>query len=238
MSTIELPLQTNGHVISRETTAVVDLDDRDTPGWVPMPRVLAPHLFDCAMCGALPEVEVTDAAVLIKGPCPYPDGIQTTEITIDVPSGKLAVADSLRPVYDWDHGKFVSYNSALGQAQAVQAMAEIGCAFGWVGNSDPGLYRTGPDRYVIASPELDDNDEPSLPGATCLAEICTDLWAFSIADFEDWKTRGGDLSLLGWKVNVVDVAPGTYRFTLHTGRRGFDPNAAETVIFADIERIA
>ncbi|ATM24778.1 hypothetical protein SMD44_p10279 (plasmid) [Streptomyces alboflavus] len=119
----------------------------------------------------------------------------------------------------------------------MKAMAAIGCAFGPVLHG-VNLYRTGPDSYVVANPTLDEYGDPVVPGATHVASICTDLWAYSIADFEHWKSRGGDPSKLGWSDTVVDVTSGVYQFTNHQGERGFEADSAETVIFAHVERIA
>ncbi|MGW6600493.1 hypothetical protein [Streptomyces sp. NPDC055036] len=229
MSIQTLPLKANGHVLSHENEAtVLQFDGRASFSGI---------AHRCAVCDAKPTLQVTEDSVEVQDPCPYPNGI-TTEITLSIPSGRIVVTDDLRPVYRWERDAFADYNTVLGQAQVVEAMASIGCAYGPVGNSCPGLYRTGPDSYIIASPRCDEDDNPSLPEDTCLASICTDLWAYSIADFEHWRTRGGDPGEIGWSDSVVDVAPGTYRFTHHSGERGFDPYADETVIFAHIERIA
>lgn len=224
-----LPLNANGHVIARESQVEVLLVD----GW-PMTSDLA---YSCAICDTRPELQVTADAVHVQDPCPYPNGI-TTEITLSVPSGRIIVTDDLRSVYDCDSNGFASYNTVLGQAQVVEAMAAIGCAYGPVGNSCPGLYRTDPDSYIIASPHYDEDDNSSLPEETRLASICTNLWAYSVADFNHWKAQGGDPDKLGWSDNVVDVPAGTYRFIHHTGKLDFDHDSAETVIFAHVERIA
>ncbi|MFB6881428.1 hypothetical protein ACFCY8_11385 [Streptomyces noursei] len=231
MSIERLPLRGNGYVISRENEVDVFRLSEDREPYV------SGAAYNCAVCDARPVFRVGEDAVEVVDPCPYPEGITTT-ITLDVPSGKLLVSDSLRPVYNWDSNAVADYNTVLGQAQAVEAMAAIGCAFGPVGNSCPGLYRTGPDSYIIASPRRDENDNPSLPEDACLASICTDLWAYSLADYEHWQARGGDPDKLGWTDTVVDVPPGTYRFTHHSGERGFDHDSLETVIFAHIECVA
>ncbi|MFD7661234.1 hypothetical protein [Streptomyces sp. NPDC059788] len=228
--TIErLPLHANGHLISRKAEVeVLRLDGREP--------YVSGTACSCAVCDRQPVFRLTDSAVHVQEPCPYPDSI-TTKITIDVPSGKLLVTDDLRPVFNWDDNVIASYNSALGQAQAVEAMAAVGCAYGPVGNSCPGLYCTAPDSYVIASPRYDDDDMPSLPESIHLAAICTDLWAYSIADLDHWKSQGGDPSALGWSGTVVDVPAGAYRFIHHSGERGFDRDGEETVTFAHVERI-
>lgn len=162
----------------------------------------------------------------------------TTRIMLAVPSGKIVVRDSLRPLYDWREAEVADYNSLAGQAQAVEAMAARGCAYGPVGNSCPGLYRTGEGTYVIANlPYSEDTDDEVVPaGWTLLAGIITDLWAYSIADLGDFEAKGGDVESLGWGATVVDVGPGTYEFTHHTGEASFDRDA-DTVIFADIRRL-
>ncbi|MFI1769098.1 hypothetical protein ACH41H_44700 [Streptomyces sp. NPDC020800] len=225
-----LPLETNGHVLSfsGKTEAEVYFI-----AGIPQVSGVA---YDCGVCDERPKYRVTDTAIEVENPCPYPDGL-TTEITLEVPSGKIVVTDDLR-LYRYDDTGFASYNSALGQAQAIQAMAAAGCAYGPVGNTCPGLYRTGPDTYVVARPGYDEDDNPDLPEDDSLAGIVTDLWAYSIADFEHWKSRGGDPETLGWTETVVDITPGTYRFTHHTGERDFDPDAPGAVVFAHVERIA
>lgn len=226
---LTLPVDANGHWYPQGTTVdVVRLDGELFPGSAPP---------SCGSCDQRPDMHLGDDVAQILAPCPHPDGV-TTEITIDVPSGRLLVSDDLRPVFTWDDTGSASYNSVLGQAHAIEAMAAVGCAYGPVGNTSPGLYRTGPDSYIIASPGYDEDENPSLPEDTCLASVCTDLWAYSLSDFEHWKTRGGDPNSLGWSDTVVDVAPGRYRFTHHSGERGFDRDSVDTVTFAHVERIA
>ncbi|MFC8950947.1 hypothetical protein [Streptomyces rochei] len=229
-----LPLKPNGHMI--HCTNSVKVMEFDDPLWPPM---LLDHLFECSYCGQYFAPRITDDAVYVDTPCQQTDGI-TTVVTLDVPSGKIVVTDDLRPVYSVDRHDLASSNSALGQAQYIEAMAAIGCAYGPVGNTCPGLYRTGGTSYIIACPEYDyeDNEKPSLPESDCIADICTDLWAYSIADHDDWKARGGDTDALGWSGSIVEIPAGTYQFTHHTGERGFDRDAPGTVIFAHIEKIA
>jgi hypothetical protein len=190
----------------------------------------------CAFCDQWAEpLVVTSDAVTVATPCPYPDGL-TSVITLEVPSGKVIVTDDLRPVYNWDDAEMASYNSALGQYQATGAMAAAGCAYGPVGNSCPGFYRTGGDTYVIASLAYDEEtDKEVLPaGWELLAGIVTDLWAYSVADFGDWVDKNGDPAT---PAVVVDLPRGTYQFTHHSGERSFNHDAEGTVVFAHIQRI-
>lgn len=225
-----LVFRPNGHLLGKDDGQLVSYSDTVS------------HVFEtvsrCGMCGERPEYYADDKTVTVRTPCPYPDGV-TTVIRLEVPSGKLVVTDDLRPAYDWrDSDLTASYNSVLGQHQAVLAMAAQGCAYGPVGNTCPGLYRTGEDTYVIAIPDYDEKaDAEILPESwTELAGIITDLWAYSIADYEDWQAKGGD-NTGGW-YRVVNVPPGTYEFTHHTGERGFDRDAPGTVVFADIRKVS
>lgn len=148
----------------------------------------------CATCDVRPAYVLRDGEVHAQEPCAYPMGI-TTEVTLNVPSGKLVVSDDLRDVYDTDFLAGADYNTALGQTQVIMAMAALGCAlgcaFGPVGNSCPGLYRDKEGGYLIASAYRDEDDNPSLSEEDRLASIHTDLWAYMLAEFEDWTAMGG-----------------------------------------------
>jgi hypothetical protein len=241
-----LPFRANGHLTRIADGELTEIFTPD-PGLTELARkygieTIVPSLGHsrCGNCDALLLLTITDDAILVRGdPCPYPEGL-TSVIALDVPSGKIIVTDDLRPVYNWNDTDMASYNSALGQHQAIQAMAATGCAYGPVGNSCPGLFRTGGDSYVIASPGYDeDTDTELLPGHwELLAGIVTDLWAYSVADYDHWIAKGGDPDSLSWSRIVVGIPPGRYEFTHHSGENSFNRDAwASPVIFAHIERI-
>lgn len=249
MTISTLPLDQRGHRISSHgdvRVMIFPAEYFEGGGETPEPYVM--DLYECGYCGQRPEVTVTDGKARADSDCPLPDGI-TTVTEVCFPSGKVIITDDLRPVYDGFDDReetkgFASYNSALGQHQVIQSFAALGCAFGPVGNSCPDLYRTGPDSYVIANlgweNDDDEDDEASPPvpdGWEKLAWVCTDLWAYSIADYDAWLARGGDPSKLGWSDSVIELPPGTYRFTHHSGEAGFDGWARGTVIYAHVERI-
>lgn len=251
-----LPFKSNGHVHlrGREDKDVVVIYKEFSDGEV-FPR-LVDHLFSCGHCGMYvdADLEYSDDHVEVKTPCEYPNGL-TTVITLEVPSGKVIFDDDLRPLYDWqdkdghDPEGFVTYNSALGQSQAVRAMAEVGCAFGYVGNSSPDMYKTGDGTYVIANTGwVDDEDDEDYEmeivpdGWEKVGSIVTDLWAYSVADYNDWVSKGGDPASVDWTNSVVEIPAGTYQFTLHSGEKGFDTHGwdepEKPVIFADIRKLA
>ena len=243
MAVTQMTLDANGHWITPkgvDTLTVFQIDD--------MPIYVPDAYSRCAICDWYPVFEIAGDCVRASEPCSMPDGI-TTQITLAVPSGKIIVTDDLRPVYNWrdadGNDGFASYNSALGQHQAILEMARQGCAYGPVSNTCPNLYRlAASNRYMIGRPPYDEDADEEREftasvyhGAESVASICTDLWAYSICDYDDYLARGGDpANLEHWTWTVVDVTPGVYRFTHHTGERSFDYDADER-IFADIERI-
>lgn len=236
--TFELPFEQNGHFLTSQATArLLHLEEGHPP-------LLLDTTLHCHRCDRRPHLLVEDGLVRAQEPCALEEGITTT-ITLALPSGKLLVSDDLRPVYALPReleDTFASYNTHLGQAQVVEAMASIGCAYGPVGNASPGLYRTGPDTFVVAALGYEEDEEgfeaePTPPGEL-LASVCTDLWAYSMADYEHWIARGGDPATLGWSDTVVELPAGTYSFTHHTGERSFEHDAPGTIIYAHVERIS
>lgn len=248
----DLPFNQLGHVLTRRTDGMIyvagEIGLKDDVMLRMIARGISPSVFEpycmdlftgCALCGKRPDVVIAPDAVTCTEPCEYPDGL-TSVIRLEVPSGKLIVSDSLRRVYDWTEADGVGdYNALIGQAQATQAMAAKGCAYGAVGNSCPGLWLTGGDNYVIASLPYDhDTDEEIVPdGWQQVAFIITDLWAYSIADYDDFTAKGGKTEEIRGHWTIVNVTPGTYEFTCHTSERTFDRDA-DMVVYADIKRVA
>ncbi len=159
--------------------------------------------------------------VVVNDPCPYPEGL-TSEWELNVPSGKLAIANDLRRWFpiSGDH----NLNSMIGRHLEILAYSKVGMAYGFVGNTCPGVYRTG-DSFVIGaySDELWDEDagkyvenpDPCLWGEE-VASICTDLWWYSIVDHDELLRRIAHYTPdeeVDWdRITVVDVKPGVYHF--------------------------
>jgi hypothetical protein len=213
-----IPLDRNGHLLSEIATTMILVTSSDPP------LITGSELYsECAMCGTSRyEMEVTPAGARMPQPCPVPDGI-TTSVTLAVPSGKIVVADDLRRVYSVNEDEMASYNSRLGQAQVTEAMAAIGCAYGAVGNTCPGLYRTGPGHYVIAIPAYDGDYSTTPDGWTYLGGIITDLWAYSIADYGDFTAKGGVVTHCE---QVVDIPAGNLHRPPPCRREGIQPGCS------------
>lgn len=135
-------------------------------------------------------------------------GREFFEAAIEVPSGKLAVGNDFRDLYpgcpDYD------VNEKVGIKLTFEWYAKNGLLHGFVGNSCPSVFQDG-DSIHIASPKIyDENDEElpksewGIPGKE-VASICTDLWWYSIADYDDFVSRGGREPK-----DVIKVTPGRY----------------------------
>lgn len=254
----KVPLNVNGHLVSREPMTEISAFVYDIGGEKVTQPMVSELFVSCGMCGEYPKYDVSKEGVKLSGPCADVRGITTT-ITLDVPSGKIVVDDDLRPLFNgFDRENFADYNSARGQAQVIEAFAEDKCAFGPVGNSCPDLWRTGEDTYIIARKPwaapgddwADEGDVPPPEGAEKLAGICTDLWAYSIADYDEWIRRGGVMvgnykKHLGkvvhepeqWTTTIVEIPAGSYEFTHHSGELDFDDDA-DDVVWCDIRKVA
>jgi len=95
------------------------------------------------------------------------------------------------------------------------------------------------DKYDYGG---DDSIEVLPDGCEEVASICTDLWAYSIIDFEEGRKRAfyngcteekWQEFLAGWTVHVADIEPGKYRFQhFHNADRD-----AHNVVMARFERV-
>lgn len=201
----------------------------------------------CGVCDEWMQWSLVDNEAVAQSECTMQNGV-TTVVEIDVPSGRLICDDSLRDAegFDWEDDDKASYNTTLGQAQVVEELATRGLFFAPCGNSCPGMWEIAPGKYAVASAAYNESDDESedetLPlslGGKQIDSFCTDLWAASMADYDNFLARGGkpieedDQYSTRW---VMDVPAGRYRMTFHGGEKGFDRDADE-VIFAQIERI-
>lgn len=230
----------NGHLASTwpsSTTLRVDIGHvrEHVQRWPGFPAGSVLQLYHpCTWCGQRPtaEFDLDAETVRFTDPCPAVDGVPMVN-EIDFPSGRIIVSDDLRPVYRLDDeitARFHDYNTCLGQAEYSAAMFGIGCAYGPTLSVGPTLYRVGQDKYQLVI----DSDEDE-PAGEPLASVCADLWAYSIADYTDWTGKGGQV--MSWTETVVDLTPGRYRFTHHTGERGFDLDGPWPLLVAEFELI-
>lgn len=167
--------------------------------------------YVCPFCDRSLHLGFNGRGLICMGdPCKFPEGI-VTEWELNVPSGKIVVDDDLRNWFPIDRDW--SINTVIGKHLTTLAYAKVGMAHGYVGNSCPQIYKNEDSFSIISRSDDADSDRS-------IAHICTDLWWFSIADYDELKRRAKYYTpKLDFKkiisddaVSVVDVKPGVYQF--------------------------
>lgn len=205
----KIPQDLRGHKVHREPI-IPTLIKRD-PALEPLKEALRnAQLIDwvpvkagtiatvCDNCGQDIEVFESDGlTVRVKEPCPNPQGVFPLVTELNVPSGKLVIANDLRKEFPYPD-KASHYNTSFGSAEITKDYAEIGLAYGFIGNTDPSFKRVRGKKnsYRIATG----------PG---LVKIHTSLWWYSICDADEFVRRGGNPT----DHSVVAVKPGVYQIT-------------------------
>lgn len=197
--------------------------------------VILPRFGDstCDQCGEDVLFCHNGQSIYPEKPCPYPEGLPPFTFEINCPSGKFVVANDLRdcfPVMD----RF-SVNYAIGQKKTTESYAKIGLAHGFVSNTSPGVFRLSSDRFLIGRPAYDRKSfryQGSL--ARPVASICTDLWWYSICDFDEYMRRKNS----DHPHEVIQVNPGIYQFAHYTHTLDDVDDHRHPIIFAKFERIA
>ena len=196
--------------------------------WVPVDVSLGlTGLRTCSYCGDDDfATETNGRAVRVAGePCKFPNGLPPTEWELNVPSGKLVVANDLRELFPLPEDEDFDINTTMGCRQTALAYAANGMSHAFVGNSCPGVFECGDGLFKIATPPNDEEwDEkrrkhvkvkpaPTFEGER-VAGICTDLWWFSLCDHAEFQRRCGrfEQKAADFSVEVIDVKPGVYRF--------------------------
>ena len=132
-----------------------------------------------------------------------------TIFELNVPSGAMVVGNDFRGHFRILGG--FNVNEPKGKRKITKAMASVGCAYGFVGNSFPGVYQTKPNTFIIAG----SGEEGPPPGAE-VASICTDLRWYSVVDHDEFKRRGCERKYRD--AQLVLTKPGVYRFTHYNTR--------------------
>jgi len=162
---------------------------------------------------------------LLGDTCPVPEGFEPNVWELNVPSGKLVIENGLSNWFPLPEGDLdCDINTIIGCREYSQLHAAIGLSFGFVGNTCPSVVEgEKKDSYRIANGSSEKE----------LANICTDLWWYSICDYEELERRlekFGDHGDRGMsQFTVIDVKPGVYQFNHYDEA---DCHATE-VLFAD-----
>jgi len=183
-------------------------------------------LRDCSYCGGDDFKTETNGKVvrLVGEPCRFPNGLPPTEWELNVPSGKLVVANDLRRAFPLPEDESFDINTTLGCRQTALAYAANGLSHAFVGNSCPGVFKCGEGLFKIANePWEDAKPRPKFEGER-VASICTDLWWYSICDHDEFKRRCRRFKqkAADFRIETITVKPGVYRFRHDEDARGYD----------------
>lgn len=174
---------------------------------------------ECDLCGMRFKEALSDGVrVWYEEPCAYSDGIPPNVWDLDVPSGVMVMSDSLEDLFPLPflEGALPSVNTVYGRRKRSNAYAAVGLAHGYVGGSNPRVYRLGHGGYEISSYGWDaETDEQIIPpGVVEVAYVRGDGRWYSICDKDDFLRRcerfGQDPER--FRVREVEVQPGRYRF--------------------------
>lgn len=174
--------------------------------------------FRCPSCGESNLGMETNGQVMrVQGSgCPFPEGLPLTEWELNVPSGKIVVANDLRRIFpilsnDFDIG------TGFGCRATSLAYAAIGLSHAYVGNTCPKVFKGIDGTFTIANSSYEEEDESTSPKeeGDRVASICTDLWWYSICDQDEFKLRCKHFQVKAktFRTQVVTLKPGVYRFT-------------------------
>lgn len=188
-------------------------------------------LCRCGYCGKRPVFETNGRILRPKISCVYENGLPL-EFELNVPSGVLIVADDLRPHFDITREYDV--NTPIGCAKTSHAMAKIGCAHAFVGNSCPEVYRQSDGTMIVASNGWKETAKKEIkPKGRRVASIRTNLWWYSMVDGDEFAHRGCEGK---YEVDRVTVKPGVYRFTHYRHLKSFFNNDYTRVtVYSKIE---
>ncbi len=121
-------------------------------------------------------------------------------------------------------------NTDYGIRGVFETYGKLGMAHGFVGNSCPGIYRINENTLTISmikhNEESWDNIESEIPGER-VGSICTDLWWYSVVDYDDFVRRIGRPVKDEDNINVIDVKPGLYKVVHRTHTFDRDANVTD-----------
>lgn len=129
-------------------------------------------------------------------------------------SGKIIVENDLREFFERPPG--YDLNSVQGLINQTHWYARQGMCHGFVGNSCPTLYLSEKHGKILIGVDYDrETDEmnptPILPDDSYkeLCSVITDLWWYSIMDYDEFVARNPDVNVNA--LTVVDIPAGNWK---------------------------
>lgn len=160
----------------------------------------------CYICGEKVRFSLNDKTLTADSNCKYPNGYPDIEFTINVPSGQIVYGNDFRDQFQLIGDWYVNYTSEV--ARCIQDYAAINFAHCHVGNTCPGIYKINGrnDKFWVGT--KGENKRNAITNSKCIGGFCTDLWWTSMADYNDFIARGGNVNTETFKCK-----PGVYKFT-------------------------
>lgn len=162
-----------------------------------------------------------------------------TVLEIDVPSGKIVIADSLGPVFYPESVSSINYGRGQHE-MALKYAQDYNVASACIGNSSPTITQRADGSYVVVSLDLDEEDKPVFEeGETKVAHVVTDSWSVEITDYQNWLDNGGEELIEGahHRYTMISVTPGKYRWTVKSHADGWDYYEFPRAEFATLELV-
>lgn len=177
-------------------------------------------LVTCPECGVAPEFYYYKGAFQAD-PCAYPNGLPAFSFELNIPSGKIVVANDLRGAFPITGSYYVNYT--INEMRTTLAYAKLGMAHGFVGNTCPAFQAKGDQNFYIT------NGNP-IKGLRTKCRICTDLWWYSLCDFDELARRKPEW-IKSEDLDIVKCRPGVYKIThqYHTIRANRDKGVYATI---------
>jgi hypothetical protein len=178
----------------------------------------------------LPDFELKDGLIQLKQ-------YDSVVIEWECKSGKIIVDDWFSGLSRDPYDKlYANINTTVGIIKTIHNFSEKGILHGFVGNSSPGLYWNSEKQILEIGTEIDweETEEPVNKSLREVGHVCTDLWWYSIMDYEEYKKRGGKDND-HWTNNIIEIPKGKYRLTHYYGvsTQEYHPNTA----YAKLEKI-
>lgn len=226
----KFPINLNGHVVQLafvKFEGELDADVKKSKG-----KLLVSHSNNqCDNCGERIEKLVFDErGVTYEGEkCKFAKGLKY-EFYLNVPSGKMVVANDLRRLFPIMGNYFISYS--FNMLKTSHKYASVGLAHAFVGNTCPGMYKVDKKTFAIGNKGKQGNP---IKGAKEVAGICTDLWWYSICDYDQYMLKNKNNGDFG--VQIVDCEPGYYKFT-HLYHLCKHDNYSDTHLYTKIKWVS
>jgi len=209
------------------------------------------YQLECSYCGEKVRWGFDGKTISIFSSCTQPDGLDTTIWELNVPSGKMVVANDLRDLFPCDEEYDINKTRGIHLQQLEYA--SVGMSHGFVGNTCPRVYKFPDGTIQVRTDPSDEtwNGKKYVPNpfyeewvktfeGEKVAHVGTDLWWYSIVDADEFERRlnheYGDKEEekenYRKQVEYVDVKPGVYQFTQHNeaNRDDFDHGCVYTDI--------